>query len=57
MAFTSSAFAVTPTLNYEDRYLNGRRIYCSFICSSIAKLLPASGLNEVPALVRVSEAD
>src|SRR5216684_1771374 len=33
MAFTSSAFAVTPTMNYNERHLNGHPIHCSFICS------------------------
>ena len=36
MAFTPSAFAVTPTVNYNGKYLNERRILYLAIRSPLA---------------------
>src|ERR1700747_1078644 len=49
MAFTSG-LAVTPTLNYADRYLNGRPIDCCFISSRPPILLTIGGLNSPAGL-------
>src|SRR6266404_1547158 len=48
MVFTSW-LAVTPTVNYTDRYLNGCPLDCSFISCLQARLLTVSGLDSSAA--------